>query len=167
MLFSAVPRDRRQVYRMRPIIEAVMDKGSVFEVGRVFGRSIITALARLDGLPVAVLASDPYQYGGAWTAEACQKLVRFVDMAETFHLPVVYLADCPGFLIGWRLSAAPPSAWCARHGGDQSVEHAVVYDHYPQCLWRRRSRARAGRAAGFALCLVVGLVGFAAARGRH
>jgi acetyl-CoA carboxylase carboxyltransferase component len=100
MLFSAVPRDRRQVYRMRPIIEAVMDKGSVFEVGRMFGRSIITALARLDGLPVAVLASDLYHYGGAWTAEACQKLVRFVDMAETFHLPVVYLADCPGFLIG-------------------------------------------------------------------
>jgi acetyl-CoA carboxylase carboxyltransferase component len=100
MLFSAIPHDRRKVYRMRPIIEAVMDKGSVFEVGRMFGRSIITALARLDGLPVAVLASDPYHYGGAWTAEACQKIVRFVDMAETFHLPVVYLADCPGFLIG-------------------------------------------------------------------
>ena len=100
MLFSVVPHDRRKVYRMRPIIEAVVDRGSMFEVGRMFGRSIITALARLDGLPVAVLASDPYHYGGAWTAEACQKIVRFVDMAETFHLPVVYLADCPGFLIG-------------------------------------------------------------------
>ena len=100
MLFNVVPHDRRKVYRMRPIIEAVVDSGSLFEVGRMFGRSIITALARLDGLPVAVLASDPYHYGGAWTAEACQKIVRFVDMAETFHLPVVYLADCPGFLIG-------------------------------------------------------------------
>jgi acetyl-CoA carboxylase carboxyltransferase component len=100
MLFSVVPHDRRKVYRMRPILEAVCDSGSLFEVGRMFGRSIITALARLDGLPVAVLASDPYHYGGAWTAEACQKIVRFVDMAETFHLPVVYLADCPGFLIG-------------------------------------------------------------------
>jgi acetyl-CoA carboxylase carboxyltransferase component len=100
MLFSVVPHDRRKVYRMRPILEAVFDSGSLFEVGRMFGRSIITALARLDGVPVAVLASDPYHYGGAWTAEACQKIVRFVDMAETFHLPVVYLADCPGFLIG-------------------------------------------------------------------
>jgi acetyl-CoA carboxylase carboxyltransferase component len=100
MLFSVVPHDRRKVYRMRPILEAVFDIGSLFEVGRMFGRSIITALARLDGVPVAVLASDPYHYGGAWTAEACQKIVRFVDMAETFHLPVVYLADCPGFLIG-------------------------------------------------------------------
>ena len=57
-------------------------------------------LARLDGLPVAILASDPYHYGGAWTADACAKIVRFVDLAETFHLPVVYLCDCPGFLIG-------------------------------------------------------------------
>ncbi|HJZ30055.1 MAG TPA: carboxyl transferase domain-containing protein [Hyphomicrobiaceae bacterium] len=112
MLFGIVPRDRRKVYRMRPIIEAVVDKGSVFEVGQMFGRSIITALARLDGLPVAVLASDPYHYGGAWTAEACQKIVRFVDMAETFHLPVVYLADCPGFLIGLEAERAAT----IRHG---------------------------------------------------
>jgi acetyl-CoA carboxylase carboxyltransferase component len=100
MLFSVVPRDRRKVYRMRPIIEAVVDTGSFFEMGQMFGRSLITGLARLDGLPVALLASDPFHYGGAWTAGACAKVVRFVDMAETFHLPVVYLCDCPGFLIG-------------------------------------------------------------------
>jgi acetyl-CoA carboxylase carboxyltransferase component len=100
MLFSVVPRDRRKVYRMRPIIEAVVDAGSFFEMGQMFGRSIITGLARLNGLPVALLASDPFHYGGAWTAGACAKVVRFVDMAETFHLPVVYLCDCPGFLIG-------------------------------------------------------------------
>jgi len=99
-LFSIVPRDRRKVYRMRQIIDAVFDKDTFFEMGQMFGRPIITGLARLDGLPVAVLASDPYHYGGAWTADACAKLVRFVDMAETFHLPVVYLCDCPGFLIG-------------------------------------------------------------------
>jgi acetyl-CoA carboxylase carboxyltransferase component len=99
-LLSIVPRDRRKVYRMRQIIDAVFDKDSFFEMGQTFGRPIITGLARLDGLPVAVLASDPYHYGGAWTADACAKLVRFVDMAETFHLPIVYLCDCPGFLIG-------------------------------------------------------------------
>ena len=66
----------------------------------MFGRSIITGYARLQGRPVAIMASDPFHYGGAWTAEACQKIVRFVDTAETFHLPVVYLADVPGFLIG-------------------------------------------------------------------
>jgi acetyl-CoA carboxylase carboxyltransferase component len=100
MLFTVIPRDRRKVYKMRPIIDALVDKGSFFETGQMFGRSIITGLARLDGLPVAILASDPYHYGGAWTANACAKIVRFVDLAETFHLPVVYLCDCPGFLIG-------------------------------------------------------------------
>ena len=100
MLFSAIPRDRRKIYKMRPIVEALVDQGTFFETGRMFGRPIITGLARIDGLPVAVLASDPYFYGGSWTADACQKIVRFVDLAETFHLPVIYLADCPGFLIG-------------------------------------------------------------------
>lgn len=100
MLFDVIPRDTRKVYKMRPIIEATVDSGSFFEMGQQFGRSIITGLARIDGLPVALMASDPYHYGGAWTADACQKIVRFVDMAETFHLPIVYLADCPGFHIG-------------------------------------------------------------------
>ncbi len=99
-LFSVIPRDTRRVYKMRPIIESVFDKGSFFEIAPLFGRSIITGLARIDGLPVAVMASDPYHLAGAWTADACQKIVRFVDMAETFHLPVVYLSDCPGFHIG-------------------------------------------------------------------
>src|SRR6204780_4956079 len=99
-LMKAVPRSRRQVYKMRPIIEAVVDKGSFFEMAANFGRSIIAGFARLGGRAVLLLASDPYHYGGSWTAEACQKVVRFVDLAETFHLPVVYLMDCPGFMIG-------------------------------------------------------------------
>ena len=99
-LMSVIPRDRRQVYRMRPIIEMLFDKGSFFEFGAMYGRSMITGFARINGLPVAVMASDPYHYGGAWTAAACQKIVRFVDTADTFQMPVVHLADCPGFLIG-------------------------------------------------------------------
>ncbi|MFL9499014.1 acyl-CoA carboxylase subunit beta [Rhodopseudomonas palustris] len=99
-LLKAVPRNRRQVYKMRPIIESVVDQGSFFEIGSAFGRSIITGLARLEGRAVAVLAGDPYHYGGSWTADTCQKVIRFVDLAETFHLPVVYLMDCPGFMIG-------------------------------------------------------------------
>src|SRR5437016_4091164 len=99
-LLKVVPRTRRQVYKMRPIIDAVVDKGSFFEVNANFGRPIITGLARLEGRAVLLLASDPFHYGGSWTAEACQKVVRWVDFAETFHLPVVYLMDCPGFMIG-------------------------------------------------------------------
>jgi acetyl-CoA carboxylase carboxyltransferase component len=53
-----------------------------------------------------VMASDPFFYGGAWTAEACDKIIRFVDLAETFHLPIVYLCDCPGFHIGLEAEKA-------------------------------------------------------------
>ncbi len=99
-LLGTVPRDGRQVYRMRPILTSVLDQNSWFEIGKAWGRSVITGLGRLDGWPVAVLASDPYHYGGAWTSDACRKAIRLVDLAETFHLPVVHFVDIPGFLIG-------------------------------------------------------------------
>lgn len=99
-LMNAVPRNRKQVYKVRPIIESVVDKGSFFEVAKNFGKPIIVGLARLEGRAVMVLASDSFHYGGSWTADACQKVVRWVDFAETFHLPIVYLMDCPGFMIG-------------------------------------------------------------------
>ena len=95
-----MPREPRRVYKMRSIIESVCDQGSFFEIGSRWGRSIITGLARLDGWPVAIFGEDPYVYGGGWTADSCRKLIRLLDTASTFHLPVVHLADCPGFLIG-------------------------------------------------------------------
>ena len=99
-LLSIIPREPRRVYLMRKVIESVVDTGSFFEIGKNWGKSIITGLARLDGYPVAIFAEDPFQYGGAWTADGCRKLIRFLDMASTFHIPVVHLEDCPGFLIG-------------------------------------------------------------------
>jgi acetyl-CoA carboxylase carboxyltransferase component len=111
-LLDAVPRNRKQVYKMRPIVEAVVDHGSFFEMAANFGRPIITGFARLEGRAVLVLASDPFHFGGSWTADACQKVVRFVDLAETFHLPVVYLMDCPGFMIGLEAEKAAT----IRHG---------------------------------------------------
>lgn len=99
-LMNAVPRNRKQVYKMRPIIESVVDKASFFEVAKNFGKPVIVGLARLEGRAVLLLASDSFHYGGSWTADACQKVVRWVDFAETFHLPIVYLMDCPGFMIG-------------------------------------------------------------------
>ncbi|MFV8836401.1 acyl-CoA carboxylase subunit beta [Aquisalimonas sp. APHAB1-3] len=99
-LLSAVPREERRVYAIRPIIQSVVDQDSFFEIGRLWGRSAVTGLARLDGWPVAVIASDPYIYGGCWTRSACEKITRFVDLADTFRLPVVHLVDIPGFQIG-------------------------------------------------------------------
>ncbi len=99
-LIRAVPHDRRKAYNMRRIIAAVVDRGSFFEMAREYGRAIITGLARLDGWPVALLAGDPLFQGGAWNAAASRKIRRFVDLAQTFHLPVVHLVDCYGFAVG-------------------------------------------------------------------
>ncbi|MFT5173824.1 MAG: acetyl-CoA carboxylase carboxyltransferase component [Gammaproteobacteria bacterium] len=105
-LLDAIPRNIRQVYKMRPIVEALVDQGSFFEMGSQYGRSVITGFARLDGWPVAIMASDPYSYGGCWTAPTCRKVEKFIDLAETFHLPMVYLVDCPGFHIGLEAEQA-------------------------------------------------------------
>ncbi len=113
-LLAAVPRARNQAYHMRRIITAVVDKASFFELGSRFGRPIITGLARLDGWPVALLAGDPLYHGGAWTADACQKIIRFVDLAETFHLPIVHLVDCPGFQVGLAAESSAVIRWGVR-----------------------------------------------------
>ena len=99
-LLGIVPRDVRKPYKMRAILEAVFDGGSLFEVGARYGRSLITALARLDGRPVGVLASDPMHYGGGLTGDASDKLARFVDVCDQFRLPVANFVDQPGFVIG-------------------------------------------------------------------
>lgn len=99
-LLDAVPRDGNAPFDMRAIVEMVMDRDSVFEIGATYGPSQICALARLDGQPVAVLANDCRHYAGAMTAEAAQKYRRFVELADTFHLPIVNFVDQPGFMIG-------------------------------------------------------------------
>src|SRR2546430_9720918 len=99
-LLSIVRRERRRPYDVRRVLELVFDRGSVFELGPRYGRSLVTALARLGGRPVGVLASDPNHYAGGLTGDASDKLVRMADMCDQFHLPVVNLVDQPGFVIG-------------------------------------------------------------------
>ncbi|MFL5893727.1 MAG: acyl-CoA carboxylase subunit beta [Thermoleophilaceae bacterium] len=99
-LLSIVPRDGRQAYKMRALLELVLDRGSLFEIGTGYGRSLVTTFARLAGRPVGVLASDPRFYGGGMTADAADKLVRFVDVCDQFNLPIANFVDQPGFVIG-------------------------------------------------------------------
>ena len=105
-LLTAVPNNAREAYSMRKIIEMVADKGSVFEMGKRWGRAAITAFARLDGWPVVVLASDSTFLGGSWTADTAEKAKRFVQLADQFRLPVVHLVDNPGFMIGLEAERA-------------------------------------------------------------
>jgi acetyl-CoA carboxylase carboxyltransferase component len=111
-LRSLVPRSRRQPYDVRVLLRSVFDAGSVLELGGLHAPSTVTALARLGGRPVAVLGCDPHVYGGGLTADGADKMARFVDLADTFGLPVVHLVDQPGFVLG----AASEAAAVVRHG---------------------------------------------------
>ena len=113
-LLSAIPRDGRKVYKIRPIVECLVDQGSFLEMGRQWGRAIVTGLARIDGWPVAVVASDPYFYGGGLDGPSAEKFTRFVDLAQTFHLPVVNLVDIAGFQIGVEAERAGIMRYGAR-----------------------------------------------------
>ena len=105
-LLAIVPREGRRAYKMRRIVEWVVDAGSFFELTPGYGRTQITGLARVAGHPVGVLANDPYVYGGAMTADGAQKLRRFVELCDSFHLPIVSLMDEPGFMIGTEAECA-------------------------------------------------------------
>lgn len=99
-LISVIPRNRRTPYKIREVLPMVFDEGSIFEMGRYYGGGTLTCFARLDGHPVGVLASDPYVNGGGLTAESSEKIERFVDLCQTFHMPIVNMVDQPGMVIG-------------------------------------------------------------------
>jgi acetyl-CoA carboxylase carboxyltransferase component len=99
-LLTIVPRDRRRAYETRRILELVLDEESFFEIGKYYGRSVVTGLARLDGIPVGVMANDPRFAAGSIDADAAEKMTRFVDLCDTFRLPLVNFVDNPGFLVG-------------------------------------------------------------------
>jgi acetyl-CoA carboxylase carboxyltransferase component len=99
-LIGIVPRNRRRAYDVRKLMTLVVDRESLFELAPLYGRSLVTALARLDGYPVGLMANDPAHAGGALTAQGSEKMTRFVDLCDSFHLPVVNFVDNPGFMIG-------------------------------------------------------------------
>ncbi|MFL2856114.1 MAG: acyl-CoA carboxylase subunit beta [Pseudohongiellaceae bacterium] len=99
-LLSVIPRERRQMYEVRHIINSIVDKDSFFEINPGYGKSLVVGLARLDGYAIGIMANDTCYDGGAVTATASEKMMRFVDLCDTFHLPMVNLVDNPGFLIG-------------------------------------------------------------------
>jgi len=101
-LLDIVPRNARTVYDMHKVLDVVFDAGSCLEVQPDFGRPILCALARLGGHPVAVVANQPQALGGSIDADSAEKAARFITVADSFHLPLVFLADNPGVLPGSR-----------------------------------------------------------------
>jgi acetyl-CoA carboxylase carboxyltransferase component len=99
-ILDLVPRNGRRVYDMRRVVDVVFDAGSCLEVQPDFGRSCITALCRLGGHPVAVVANQPKVLAGSINADAAEKAAHFITVADSFHVPLVFLADNPGVLAG-------------------------------------------------------------------
>jgi acetyl-CoA carboxylase carboxyltransferase component len=99
-MLEIVPESRNKVYDVRHVIKAVADTDSTFELKERFGKSIATVLARLDGRSVGFIANNPLFKGGALDADACQKITSFMVLCDSFNVPLVYLVDVPGFLIG-------------------------------------------------------------------
>lgn len=113
-LLSIIPRDRRRGYDIRKLLSLVFDIDSIFEMSRFYGKPLVTGLARLNGFAVGVLASDPRHGGGGLDAPASEKMTRFIDLCDTFHLPVVNMVDQPGFLIGSRAERQGTARYGAR-----------------------------------------------------
>jgi acetyl-CoA carboxylase carboxyltransferase component len=85
---------------MKQLIACLVDAGDFFEISPNFGSSLITAFARMDGRPLGIVANNPMKYGGALDGNAADKQCRFLDLCDYFHIPVLYLVDIPGFMIG-------------------------------------------------------------------
>ncbi len=99
-MLEIVPESRNKVYDVRKVINAIADTGSSFELKERYGKSIATVFARLDGKSVGFIASNPLFKGGALDADACQKVTSFMVLCDSFNVPLVFLVDVPGFLIG-------------------------------------------------------------------
>jgi len=99
-LLSLVPVNTRRGYDMRRVLAAIADAGSVFEIKPTYARNLVTAFARFGGRPVGLIANQPLHLAGTLDAPACEKGAHFVSVCDAFGLPLVYLVDLPGFLLG-------------------------------------------------------------------
>lgn len=99
-VMTLIPESSSQVYDMRKVIRCIVDRDSMFEMKARFGKGLVTALARLDGKSVGIIANNPLFKGGAIDGDACRKVQSFFVMCDSFNIPIVLLVDQPGFLIG-------------------------------------------------------------------
>ncbi len=100
LLRTVIPVNRKRAYDVRAVIDGLFDAGSVLELRDGFAAGIVTALARVDGHALGVIANDPTHLGGAIDADGADKAARFMQLCDAFALPVLFLCDTPGFMVG-------------------------------------------------------------------
>jgi acetyl/propionyl-CoA carboxylase alpha subunit/acetyl-CoA carboxylase carboxyltransferase component len=114
LLREAIPTRRTRAYDVRQVIDLLMDTGSVLELRPAFGAAAVTALARLEGRPVGLIANNPMHNAGAIGSDESDKLARFIQLCDGFDLPILSLCDTPGFMVGPQAEATGQIRHCSR-----------------------------------------------------
>lgn len=123
-LVDLVPSNPRRPYDMKRVVAAIADAGTYLEYKPTFARSLFTAMARFDGHVIGVVANQPLHKGGVLDSDACLKMRRFIQVCNAFHIPLLFLEDQPGFMIGEQAERDRILYWAGGLLG--AVERAVV-----------------------------------------
>jgi acetyl/propionyl-CoA carboxylase alpha subunit len=114
LLRRLVPENRLRAYDVRAVIDALADSGSVLELRRHFGRGMVTALARIEGRPLGMIANNPMHLGGAIDSDGADKAARFMQLCDAFDLPILFLCDTPGMMVGPEVEKTALVRHCCR-----------------------------------------------------
>jgi acetyl-CoA carboxylase carboxyltransferase component len=102
-LLDIIPDNPRQAYDVKKVIARIVDDGKSFELKPKWARNIVTTLARIDGRPVGIVANNPMFYGGVLDVNSADKSARFINLCDAFEIPLVFLMDVPGFMVGTKV----------------------------------------------------------------
>ena len=121
---SMIPLEARRAYDMRKVVKAIIDEGSFHEIKPLFAKELVVGIGRLDGKPVGIVANNPMQKGGVLFGDSADKAARFIWLCDAFNIPLVFLADVPGFMVG----TAVERQGIIRHGAKMitAVSEATV-----------------------------------------
>jgi acetyl-CoA carboxylase carboxyltransferase component len=129
LLRRAIPENRLRIYDVRDVIATLSDEGSVLEVRRAFGAGMVTALARIEGKPFGIVANNPVHLAGAIDSDGSDKAARFLQLCDAFALPVLFLCDTPGMMVGPEVEKTALVRHCSRlfvTGANLSVPFGTI-----------------------------------------
>lgn len=101
-----IPADQNKPFNIKKLIDEIVDEGSFLEIKKLFAQEIVTGFARLDGRPIGVVANQPQYKGGVLFVDSADKAARFIQLCDAFNIPLLFLADVPGFMIGTKVERA-------------------------------------------------------------
>src|SRR4029079_5500686 len=114
LLRRAIPENRLRAYDVREVITTMCDEGSVLEIRRAFGTGMVTALARIEGKPLGIVANNPTHLAGAIDSDGSDKAARFLQLCDAYDIPILFLCDTPGMMVGPEVEKTALVRHCSR-----------------------------------------------------